>query len=141
MRWDLVQAFLDAIARLEVEGELDPMLRLFHADARLENPHLGSIAGEDAARRFWAGYRGAFDSIRSEFRRIVREGDTCVIEWASEGRGPSGDRVSYRGVSVVEFEGNRIRRFSAYFDPSLLEMLGPGARTPADTADHPQMSG
>lgn len=141
MRWDLVQAFLDALARLESANELDPMLRLFHADAQLENPHLGPVQGSDAVRRFWMSYRGAFDSVRSEFRRIVREGDTCVLEWASEGRGPAGDALRYQGVSILEFEGNRIRRFSAYFDPSALEMLAEGARTPADSAAQPQMSG
>jgi hypothetical protein len=34
-----------------------------------------------------------------------------VIEGTS-----NGDRVSYDGVSVLEFEGDKVRRFMAYFD-------------------------
>src|SRR4051794_38052160 len=98
MRWDHVQAFLDAHTRLEEHGQPEALVRLFHPEATLDSPFLGHFEGADAVRRYWTSERATFESVRSDVRRIVREGETCVLEWASEGTTRTGERLQWQGV-------------------------------------------
>jgi len=51
-----------------------------------------------------------------------------LLEWTSTGRTPQGRDFSYRGVSVVEWSGDRIRAFRTYFDPRHLnQQIAPTA--------------
>jgi ketosteroid isomerase-like protein len=40
----------------------------------------------------------------------------AVLEWESAGSA-NGDEVSYRGATVLEYDGDTIVRSMAYFDP------------------------
>ncbi len=53
------------------------------------------------------------DEIRVPQRHRHRGG--AALEWTTTGT-PSGDSVSYDGVSILEIEGDKVRRFMAYFD-------------------------
>jgi ketosteroid isomerase-like protein len=39
----------------------------------------------------------------------------AALEWTTEGTS-NGEDVSYGGVSILEIEGGKVRRFMAYFD-------------------------
>jgi ketosteroid isomerase-like protein len=103
----------------EAEGAHDPapLLPLFHADA-----DLGSVAkpdpvsGADGARQFWTDYLSAFGSIHSEFTSVRAGGNLVVLEWVSEGTLPAGKPIRYRGVSVLDVEGDLVKRFRTYYD-------------------------
>ena len=115
-------AFIAALRRLEEHGDVEAMVTLFAEDAELSSltdaaPH----HGREGARRYWEAYRDSFQEVRSEFRNVVSGDDVVVLEWTSHGRGAEGRAFEYDGVSVVEFEDGRIRRFRAYFDPSDLQ--------------------
>ena len=57
-----------------------------------------------------------FEQIRSEFARVV-DGEVAVLEWTSTGRLRTGADISYRGVSVLDFDGDgRVTRFATYYD-------------------------
>jgi ketosteroid isomerase-like protein len=43
----------------------------------------------------------------------------AALEWTTEGTS-DGDSVSYAGVSILEVEGGKVRRFMAYFDTRAL---------------------
>jgi limonene-1,2-epoxide hydrolase len=112
------RTFIDALHALEDRGELEPMVALFADDADLRNPsHVGPHRGPDGARRFWSAYRGTFRDIHSEFRHVLEDGGSALLEWTSRGRTTGGLDVAYDGVTVLEWEGDRLRRFRAYFDP------------------------
>jgi len=53
--------------------------------------------------------------MKSEFRNVIATEDGAALEWTTEGTS-NGDRVSYDGVSILEIEGDKVRRFMAYFD-------------------------
>jgi ketosteroid isomerase-like protein len=117
--------FIDALRRLEDDGELERMVALYSEDAEVSNtidgrPH----RGQEGARVFWSAYRASFDRIHSEFRNVVESDEAALLEWRSDGRTAAGEDVSYDGVSVVEFDGARITRFRAYFDPHALSPGG-----------------
>jgi len=113
----LASEFIEALRRVEEEGELEPMARLFTEDAELSNPTMPRIErGPDGALRFWDMYRRSFQGIRSQFRRVIEGDEVAALEWTSLGTSPEGAEVVYEGVTVIEYAGGKITRFKAYFD-------------------------
>lgn len=133
------QRFVDALAKLEESGDLEPLLSLFADDAQVSNAASQRMfTGRDGARQFWKEYKGLLARVRSTFRNLIESGDRVALEWESQGTAHNGAAVSYEGVSIIEWDGDRIRRFSAYFDPGLLgrEMAqgtAPRSEPPATT--------
>jgi ketosteroid isomerase-like protein len=115
---DRARTFIHALERLEHAGDAEPITALFSDLAEIVNPTDArrGMRGIDGARRFWTAYRASFTAMRSEFRNIVEHGDVAVLEWTTTARTSTGANVDYAGVSVLEFDGDRIRRFRAYFD-------------------------
>lgn len=115
------ERFISALHRLEDASDLDTIAALYDDRAEVSNttdaePHVG----RDGARTFWNKYRDAFERVHSEFRNILESESAALLEWRSDGRTAAGQDVSYDGVSVLEFSGDRIVRFRAYFDPHAL---------------------
>lgn len=113
---DTTQAFIDALAQLERDGDAGPIAALFTVDADVANPLVEHPAqGKHGARAFWKAYRGAFEEIRSEFRHVVEEGNVAMLEWVSTGKA-AGKDVRYGGVSVLEHGEGGITSFRTYFN-------------------------
>ena len=111
--------FIEALRRLERERNVDDMASLYGQDAKVKNPtHRTPHHGADGAREFWRHYMDTFEEIESTFRNVVESNDVAILEWTSRGRAVGGETFEYAGVSVVEYDGDRIRRFRAYFDPA-----------------------
>lgn len=119
------QRFINALYRLENDGEVDAIAGLHGDDAEVSNPtDAKPHRGRDGAREFWSKYRESFERVHSEFRNVVESDDAALLEWRSDGRTATGEEFSYDGVSVIEFDGSAIRRFRAYFDPHALSPSG-----------------
>ncbi len=73
-----------------------------------------TFRGHDGLREFRTSYRKTFDEMKSEFRNIVADdtGYAC-LEWTTEGTSDS-NTVSYQGVSILEIQDGRVKRFMAY---------------------------
>jgi ketosteroid isomerase-like protein len=111
------RTFINALHRLEQAGDVEPITKLYAEGADISNPVTRhEHAGQEGAREFWSSYRGTFEEIRSDFHNVLENGDTAVLEWTSRGRSAEGRELRYSGVSVLEFEGDRIQSFRAYFD-------------------------
>jgi hypothetical protein len=54
--------------------------------------------------------------MRSERRKVFATEDWAALEWTTQ-RTSSGEPVTYAGVSILEIEASKVRRFMAYFDP------------------------
>lgn len=116
------ETFIAALHRLEEQNDTEGMVSLFADDAELSGPtDAEPHRGREGARRYWQAYRASFAEVHSEFRNVVADDGVAILEWTSRGRGAGGAPFEYDGVSVVEFEDGRIRRFRAYFDPSYLQ--------------------
>ena len=115
------QTFIDALHRLEEQRDLDTIAGLYTADADVSNPIVPhQHRGTQGAREFWQSYRNTFREIHSEFRNVLDDGKTAMLEWTSSGKANDGKEFSYRGVSVLEYSEEGIRAFRAYFDPRYL---------------------
>lgn len=119
----LAQRFIHALNHLEDQGDaaLDELLDLFADGARLRNPMLQreqrELQGREHIADFWRQYRGAFNSIHSDFSEITANDHAAGLFWRSHGTDPSGKPVAYDGVTLLRLDGSgRIADFQGYFD-------------------------
>jgi ketosteroid isomerase-like protein len=116
----LTEEFMLALQRFEATGDLDPLLAMF--DPAAEALNLGRTEparGREELEAFWRDYRSIFRTIRSEFTHVIEGKDGAVLEWVSRGRLLNGDPVEYKGVSVLETDGDRVQRFRTYYDSAV----------------------
>ncbi|MCY1040994.1 nuclear transport factor 2 family protein [Corallococcus sp. bb12-1] len=139
MPMERAQRFVDALLKLEAEGDMESLLALFADDAQVSNVASPSVfTGIDGARRFWTEYKATLGGVKSTFRNVIESGDRVALEWETQGQSPNGAAIAYEGVSIIEWDGDRIRRFFAYFDPHALGQelshdTAPRSEVPATT--------
>ncbi|WP_043428440.1 nuclear transport factor 2 family protein [Cystobacter fuscus] len=123
MTMERARRFADALTRLEETGEMEALLELFGEDAQVSNvASQRTFHGKDGAQDFWREYKGLLRQVKSTFRNMIESGDRVALEWESNGTAHNGAVVNYEGVSIIEWDGERISRFYAYFDPRVLGM-------------------
>jgi ketosteroid isomerase-like protein len=121
MAMERARRFVDALLKLEESGDLESLVSLFAEDAQVSNVASRRVlSGIDGARQFWTEYKTMLARVRSTFRNMIESGDRVALEWETQGTAHNGAAVNYEGVSIIEWDGDRIRRFYAYFDPGLL---------------------
>lgn len=115
------EVFQSALQESEKSRDPSPLTALFGKEAELLNLALTEpMRGTEGARRFWTNYLAAFESIRSEFFQTTQTEGTAVLEWVSEGvMAGTGQPFNYRGVSVVEHDGEKVKRFRSYYDSAV----------------------
>lgn len=117
----VAKAFIEALWTLEETKDAGPLTALY-----AENASVGNVIapdqyqGPDGARKFWTEYRGSFDTAKSQFRNVIASDTSAALEWTTEGTSFNGSPLSYSGVTILEIEGDKVTRSSAYFDPSAL---------------------
>lgn len=114
---ELATKFIDALAELHDNRDVEPLLELFGDDVTLSKagiPH--DRHGKDGARSFWQDYRDVFDEIGSTFRCTAVGDDVAFLEWESQGTLRDGADFRYDGVSVIQGSGNAILEFRTYYD-------------------------
>lgn len=139
MAMERAQRFVEALTQLEETGEMEALLALFGEDSQVSNvvSHR-TFHGRDGARDFWTEYKGMLQQVTSTFRNMIESGDRVALEWESSGTAHNGAAVSYEGVSIIEWDGELISRFYAYFDPRVLGLelsrgSAPRSEVPATT--------
>lgn len=117
---DVAKTFMSSLQEAERTRDVEPLVRLFADDAEVETAMLHrSHRGREGARAFWKEYLGAFGSVRSEFTDTRRADGFASLEWKSDGTLPDGRPVSYRGVSLIDTDGEKVRRFRTYYDTAV----------------------
>ncbi|MBU8897321.1 nuclear transport factor 2 family protein [Corallococcus sp. M34] len=139
MALERAQRFVDALTSLEERGDVEPLVALCADDVRISNLASARVfTGLEGARYFWSEYKATLRQVKSTFRNLIESGDRVALEWSSRGTAHNGAAVAYTGVSIIEWDGARIRRFIAYFDPHALGLelthgLAPRSEVPATT--------
>jgi ketosteroid isomerase-like protein len=105
--------FKQALQETEKAGDPKHVASLFAEGAPLTN--LGGDHGTDPAM-FWQKYLEQFRDIRSEFTSETVSDRSAALEWQSRGTLNDGRPVDYRGVSVIEFDNDRVTSFRTYYD-------------------------
>jgi len=122
MSKETAEKFIEALGRLEAGRDLEPIVSLFAGDCEVGNVVTPEpFRGREGAREFWgAKYRDTFGEVRSTFRNVFAGEGHAVLEWTTEGAANDGTPIHYDGVSVLEIDGESVRRFRAYFDAGAL---------------------
>ena len=116
MSKEVADNFVAALRKLEEEEDVELLVEIHTEDCEVGNVSVsGTFRGHEGLREFWTSYRSTFGEMKSEFRNVFATEDGAALEWTTEGTS-NDDAVSYDGVSILEFEGDKVRRFMAYFD-------------------------
>jgi limonene-1,2-epoxide hydrolase len=118
MSEQVARKFIEALARLEAERDLETITALFAEECEVGNVTAPEkFHGREGAREFWgAKYRDTFGEVESSFRNVFASNGCVTLEWRTVGTAADGSPVTYDGVSLLETDGERITRFRAYFD-------------------------
>jgi len=118
---DVVARFFEAFARRDV----DTMMEVVSDDIVEDLAGVGVVTGADEDRAFLTALFESFPDLASEVTRVVGAGNLVAVEWRRRGtftgrpwRGlPASDRpFDFRGVALVEVDGDRITRINVYSD-------------------------
>jgi ketosteroid isomerase-like protein len=88
---------------------------LFSDDASLTKLGRTARVG-DGSKKFWAEYLHAFPEASTTFVSAVEQESGAALEWRSKVRLQDGRNVSYDGVTMLDFDQDRIVNLRTYFD-------------------------
>ena len=112
---DRARTFATALQTFEKDGDVAAFAALFAADAVTQRfDARGERRGE--VDQFWQEYRAQFDSISTSFYDLVEGGDRFALEWTSDATLADGRPLQYRGVTVIDLDGDKIAKLSTYYD-------------------------
>jgi hypothetical protein len=109
----IAERFKQALQQSEQTRDASHVASLFAEGAQLTN--LGGDHGNDA-NQFWRVYLDQFQEIRSEFTAETIADRSVALEWQSRGATKDGKPLDYCGISVIEFDGNKLTSFRTYYD-------------------------
>jgi len=116
MSKEVADGFVEALRKLEEDQDVEDLVRIHTEDCEVGNVSVSeTFRGHEGQREFWTEYRKTFDKMKSAFRNVFATEEGAALEWTTEATS-NGDSVSYDGVSILEIEGGKVRRFMAYFD-------------------------
>ncbi len=113
----MTERFTDALHRIDADRDTGPMLELTADDAeliKLDDAHRAT--GKDGAERFWQDYRNVFGDLETTFTGTVVGDTSAALEWTSTGTLSSGKPFSYRGVTVIEGDEEKVSGVRTYYD-------------------------
>ena len=120
MSKEVADTFVEALRKLEEEEDIQALVEIHTDDCEVGNVSVSeTFRGHEGLREFWTEYRKTFGEMKSTFRNVFATEEGAALEWTTEGTS-NGDTVTYDGVSILEIEGGKVRRFIAYFDPRAL---------------------
>ena len=121
MSKEVADKFVEALWKLEEDRDVEALVEVHTEDCSVGNVAVSkTFSGHDGLREFWTDYRKTFDEMKSEFRNVFADDSRhAALEWTTKGT-EDGDTISYDGVSILEIEGDKVKRFMAYFDSRTL---------------------
>lgn len=134
-----VQKFIDALHTLEQNDDQAPMMALYAEDCELWTlTHKEPLRGKAEIGRFWETYANNFETINSEFVRVIENDNRAALEWSAKGAlAQNGDGITYWGVTLLDFNGSQITRFASYYDMKpFMDSLGIEPRLSHDLSQH-----
>ena len=116
MAKEVADGFVEALRKLEEDRDVEALVEIHTEDCEVGNVAVTqTFRGHDGLREFWTNYRKTFGEMKSTFRNVFATEEGAALEWTTEGTS-NGEDVSYDGVSILEIEDGKVRRFMAYFD-------------------------
>jgi steroid delta-isomerase-like uncharacterized protein len=114
---EVADKFVEALWKLEEDRNVEELVELHTQNCRVGNAAVSkTFSGHDGLREFWTDYRKTIDEMKSELHNVFADDlGHAALEWTTKGT-EDGDTISYDGVSILEIEGDKVKRFMDYFD-------------------------
>ncbi|MDQ4122448.1 MAG: nuclear transport factor 2 family protein [Acidobacteriota bacterium] len=117
MSQQLAENFINALHKLEETSDPQEIASLYAENAEIVNVvSPKNFTGAEGAREFWTRYRETFGEMRSEFRNKIVAENRAALEWTTQGTSKDNHEITYSGVTILEFDGDKISRSCAYFN-------------------------
>ncbi len=118
---NFADVFIKALQETEQSRDPGALVALFANDSELINLALTEpLRGTAGAQDFWTHYLTAFEKIHSDFTQVTQTDNTAILEWISHGSmAGTGQDFNYRGISVIEHDGEKVKRFRSYYDSAV----------------------
>ena len=111
-----------ATALQAFEQDSDAFTALFATDAVTER--LGALGErEGEVKQFWQEYRDQFTETSTTFHNVVESDDQFALEWTSNGTLRDDRPIDYRGVTVIDLDGDTITRLRTYYDSAAFVLV------------------
>ncbi|WP_166533856.1 nuclear transport factor 2 family protein [Blastococcus xanthinilyticus] len=113
----MTERFTAALHTLDSDRDVGPMLEITGEDAqlvKLDEHH--ETSGKDGAKVFWEDYRNVFGDLETSFTHSIIGESSAALEWTSTGTLRSGKPFTYRGVTVIEGDEDRLSAVRTYYD-------------------------
>ena len=112
---DRARRFAAGLHDLDKSGDAAAFASQFADDAVTQRfDARGERRGE--VEQFWTEYHAQFQSITTTFYNVVEGGDRFALEWTSDATLADGRPIQYRGVTVIDLDGDTITKLSTYYD-------------------------
>lgn len=108
------RAFVAELRRFEQSSDPADLAGLFADGATATR--LDARGDRTDVTAFWREYRDQFDHLSTTFFDAVEGTDQVALEWTSKATLTDGKPISYRGVTVLDLEGDKIIRLRTYYD-------------------------
>jgi len=119
---DRARTFVARLRSFEQDSDPSGLVALFAPDATvLRFDARGERSGE--VEQFWREYREQFREVRSTFYNVVEGNDQFALEWTSDVVMPDERPITYRGVTVLDLDGEKIVRLRTYYDSAALMLV------------------
>ena len=116
----LVHRYFDLHSRREWAGLAD----MFAPDVTLIHPVYPQSTGRDAVGRFFTEYIPArFLQYYEYAPNVIVEANQAAAEWIFEVTRHDGTPATLKGITVLEFDGERIKTIKIFTDP--MQLGGP----------------
>ncbi|GAA2552563.1 nuclear transport factor 2 family protein [Pseudonocardia hydrocarbonoxydans] len=119
------RTFVAALRRFEQDADPAPLARLFSADATAMRLDARGERADVAA--FWTEYREQFHELSTTFVNAVEDDDQVALEWTTTATLTDDRPLRYRGVTVIDLDGDDIVALRTYYDTAAFTPVRAGA--------------
>lgn len=97
------------------ERQTDRMGERLTDGAQLFFPKVAPLLGRDRILKFFNVLFRQYSELFFEIHRIIIDGERAAVHWTNRGVGRKGEPYENEGVTLMEFEGDRVRFMSDFF--------------------------
>jgi ketosteroid isomerase-like protein len=108
------RTFVAELRRFEQDSDPAPLVALFSDDATATR--LDARGERDDVTAFWTEYRAQFHELSTTFVHAVEGADRVALEWTTTATLTDDRPLEYRGVTVLDLDGDRIVALRTYYD-------------------------
>ena len=119
------RTFAAALQQFERDSDPAPLVGLFTEGATATR--LDARGERTDVSAFWTEYRAQFHELTTTFLHAVEGADQVALEWTTEATLTDDRPLDYRGVTVIDLDGDRITALRTYYDTAAFTPIPAGS--------------